>query len=115
MLATLREEYIRAALARGLAARSVLARHALPNALLPVFTMAALSLGHLLGGAVVVEWVFSWPGLGRLTIDAIAARDYPLVQGLIVLAGAVFGVVNVLADLALGWIDPRVALAERMV
>ena len=114
MLTTLQEEYIRAASARGVTSRSVLARHALPNALLPVFTMAALSLGHLLGGAVVVEWVFSWPGLGRLTIESIAARDYPLVQGIIVLAAAIFGVVNVLADLALGWIDPRVTLAQRV-
>ncbi|MFN2444344.1 MAG: ABC transporter permease [Vicinamibacterales bacterium] len=108
VLETLGEEYIRAALAKGLTHRAVLVRHALPNAVLPLLTMVAISLGHLLGGAVIVEWVFSWPGLGRLAVEAIYARDYPLVQGVMLFGGAVFGVVSLAADVMYCWVDPRV-------
>lgn len=108
VLASLRDEYVRAALAKGLAPARVLVHHALPNALLPLLTLVAISLGQLLGGAVIVEWVFSWPGMGRLTVDAIHARDYPLVQGVVVFSGAVFASTSLLVDLVSFRVDPRV-------
>jgi len=110
VMTALDEEYVRAAFARGLTPRAVLIRHALPNALMPLLTVSAISLSHLLGGAVIVEWVFSRPGLGRLAIDAIHARDYPLVQGVVLLGGAIFASINLIVDLAYFRIDPRVRL-----
>lgn len=113
VLETLGEEYIRAALAKGLTRRAVLVRHALPNAMLPLLTVVAISLGNLLGGAVIVEWVFAWPGLGRLAVEAVYARDYPLIQGVVLLGGFIFGMVSLAADLMYFWVDPRVRLLAR--
>ena len=90
--------------------RSVLVRHALLNMLIPVITVIGLQLGHLLGGAVIVETVFAWPGVGRLLVEAIGNRDYPLIQATILFITAGFVLINFLVDLSYGAIDPRVRL-----
>lgn len=113
VLDILGEDHVRTARAKGLSARRVLRGHVLRNGLIPLLTAAVISLGHLLGGSVIVEWIFSWPGLGKLTIDAIRSRDYPLVQGVILLAGVVFVALNFLTDVAYGWLDPRVRTGKR--
>lgn len=105
---TLAAEHVRTARAKGLPPAQVLWRHGVRNALLPVATLFGLQLGALLGGAVITETVFAWPGVGALTVDAINARDYPLLQGCVLLIATVYVIVNGLTDLAYGWIDPRV-------
>jgi peptide/nickel transport system permease protein len=110
MLDVLEEDYVRTARAKGLPPRSVLVRHALHNMLIPVITVIGLQLGHLLGGAVIVETVFAWPGVGRLLVEAIGNRDYPLVQATILFITAGFVLINLLVDLSYGIIDPRVRL-----
>lgn len=105
---TLAAEYVRTARAKGLPPGQVLWRHGVRNALLPVATVFGLQVGALLGGAVITETVFAWPGLGALTVEAIGARDYPLVQGCVLLIAGVYVLVNGLTELAYGWIDPRV-------
>lgn len=101
------EDFVRAARARGISERRVLWRHALRNAALPVLTVMGLQLGALLGGAVITEMVFGWPGLGQLTIEAIQRRDYPLVQGAVLVVAAVHVGINMLTDLLYGLCDPR--------
>jgi ABC-type dipeptide/oligopeptide/nickel transport system permease component len=110
LLDVMNEDYIRTAYAKGLAPRSVLARHALLNMLIPVVTVLGLQLGQLLGGAVIVELVFAWPGVGRLLVDAITNRDYPLVQAAILVITAGFILINLLVDLSYGYLDPRVRI-----
>ena len=110
LLETLGEDYVRTARAKGLAEHAVILRHALRNALLPVITVLGLQLGALLGGAIVTEMVFSWPGLGQLTIEAIHRRDYPVVQACVLLISVTYVGVNTLTDLAYAWLDPRVRL-----
>ena len=110
LLETLNEDYIRTARAKGLSEHRVIWRHALRNALLPVITLLGLQLGTLLGGAVITEVVFSWPGLGQLTIEAIQKRDYPVVQACVLLISLSYVVVNTLTDLVYGALDPRVRL-----
>lgn len=110
LLETLGEDYVRTARAKGLSERLVVWRHALRNALLPVITLLGLQLGVLLGGAVITEVVFSWPGLGQLTIESIQRRDYPVVQACVLLISLAYVVVNTLTDLVYGWLDPRVRL-----
>ncbi len=110
LLETLGEDYVRTARAKGLAEHAVILRHALCNALLPVITVLGLQLGALLGGAIVTEMVFSWPGLGQLTIEAIHRRDYPVVQACVLLISVTYVGVNTLTDLAYVWLDPRVRL-----
>jgi len=105
---TLAAEHVRTARAKGLPPAQVLWRHGVRNALLPVATVFGLQVGALLGGAVITETVFAWPGLGALTVEAIGARDYPLVQGCVLLIAGVYVLVNGLTELAYGWIDPRV-------
>ena len=105
----LAEEYIRSARARGLSERRVLWGHALPNAALPVLTVIGMQLGALLGGAVITEIVFGWPGLGQLTIEAIQRRDYPLVQGCVLVVATGYVAVNRLTDLLYAVCDPRTA------
>lgn len=112
LLETLGEDYIRTARAKGLSERLVIWRHALRNALLPVITLLGLQLGVLLGGAVITEVVFSWPGLGQLTIESIQRRDYPVVQACVLLISLTYVVVNTLTDLVYGWLDPRVRVAD---
>ena len=112
LLEVLGEDYIRTARAKGLDERRVLLAHALPNALLPVITVIGLQLGALLAGAVITETIFSWPGIGLLTIEAIQARDYPLVQGCVLFIALAYVLVNTLTDLLYGFIDPRIRLGE---
>lgn len=104
----LRLEYVTHARAKGLSERRVLARHVLPNAFAPTFTLVGLILGNLLGGAAVIETVFTLPGLGRLLVDAIYARDYPVVQGCLLFTAVLYVLVNLLVDLCYPLFDPRV-------
>jgi peptide/nickel transport system permease protein len=113
LLEVLHEDYVRTARAKGMPERTVILRHALRNALLPVVTVLGLQLGVLLGGAVVTEMVFSWPGLGELTIESIQRRDYPVVQACVLLISTTYVVVNTLTDVVYGWLDPRVRLGGR--
>ena len=108
LIEVLGQDYIRTARAKGLDRWQVLRRHALPNAMLPIITVVGLQFGYLIGGAVLTEHVFQWPGLGELVLDAVRSRDYPLVQGAILLIALGFFVVNLLVDLAYAWLDPRV-------
>ena len=107
MLEQLAQEYIRTARAKGLSELRVLYRHALPNALLPVLTVLGLQFGSLLAGALVTETIFSWPGIGRLTLSAIANRDYALIQGCLLTVGLTYILVNLLTDAAYTLADPR--------
>lgn len=108
LLETLSRDYVRAARARGLAEPAVVLGHALRNALLPVVTFAGLAFGRMLGGAAIVETVFAWPGLGRLVVEAAFDRDYPVVQGFVLLSGALFVTLNLSVDLLYRALDPRV-------
>jgi peptide/nickel transport system permease protein len=108
VLETMNEDYVTTARAKGMREALVLRRHIVPNALLPVVTLAGINLGFILSGAITVETVFSWPGLGALTYDAINANDYPLLQGLFLLFSAAVIFANMAADLLLGVLDPRI-------
>jgi peptide/nickel transport system permease protein len=108
LLEVLSEDFIRTARAKGLTEYHVLLRHALRNALLPVLTLLGLQLGSLLGGAVITETVFDWPGLGSLLILSIQRRDVPVVQGCILLISLLYVVVNALTDMVYAWVDPRI-------
>src|SRR3989442_518801 len=110
LLDALAEDYVRTARAKGLAESHVIRRHVLKNALIPVVTVLGLQLGTLIGGAVITEYVFALPGVGRLVVDAVFARDYPLVQGVILLIAVGFIASNLLVDVLYGWIDPRIRL-----
>jgi ABC-type dipeptide/oligopeptide/nickel transport system permease component len=112
LLESLSQEYIRAANARGLRQRSILFRHALKGAMIPVITMFGMSFGSLLGGSVVVETLFSWPGLGKMIVDAILKRDYPVIQGYILFTGTFVFVVNMLVDITYRFLDPRLRLEK---
>lgn len=96
--------------AKGLHERIVILRHAFRNALIPVATGAGMSFGHLLGGAVIVETVFAWPGLGKFVVDSILARDYSLIQGYVLFMGTIFVLINLGVDLLYVWLDPRIRL-----
>ncbi|WP_406055019.1 ABC transporter permease [Streptomyces sp. NBC_01077] len=104
----LAEDYVRTATAAGIAPRRLLWRHALPNALPPVVTLLGMQTGHLLGGAVLIEAIFAWPGLGQLAEQALVRRDYPVVQDLLLLLVTVFVLVQLLTDLVHAWLDPRI-------
>lgn len=108
MLDVLGEDYVRTARAKGLKERAVIVRHALRNALIPLVTVMGLQLGSLLGGAVIVEQVFAWPGVGRLAVTAISARDYPIIQAVVLLVSGVFVLVNLAVDLLYAFLDPRI-------
>jgi len=108
LLEVLHQDYARTARAKGLRFVRLVWRHAFPNALIPVVAVAALETGYLLGGAVITETVFAWPGIGNLTIQALAARDYMLVQGTVLLFAVVFAALNVLADVTYAVLDPRI-------
>ncbi len=110
LLEVLGDDYIRTARAKGLGEISVIVRHALPNAALPVVTVLGLQLGTLLGGAVITEMVFSWPGVGQLTVEAIQRRDYPVLQACVLVISLAYVVVNTATDLVYGWIDPRIRI-----
>jgi peptide/nickel transport system permease protein len=110
VLEVLGEDYVRTARAKGLSEGAVLWRHALRNAWLPVLTLLGLQLGGLLGGAVITETVFAWPGVGSLLVEAIQGRDYPVVQACVLLVSLAYVLVNTLTDLLYTWADPRVRL-----
>ena len=111
MLEELSSDYVRTARAKGLGTTAVLFRHAFRNALIPVITILGLQFGTLLAGTIVTETIFSWPGIGRLTVQAISARDYPLLQGCILVISISYVLVNLFTDLLYSFIDPRVRLA----
>lgn len=108
LLETLSEEYVRTARAKGLSRLQVIVRHALRNAMLPVVTLLGLQLGALLGGTVITETVFSWPGIGLLTIEAIQRRDYPVLQGCVLLISVAYVLINTFTDLVYSLLDPRI-------
>jgi peptide/nickel transport system permease protein len=108
IIETRSEDYITTARAKGLSDGRVLRAHAFPNALLPMVTLIAINLGYVIAGAITAEVVFSWPGLGTLTVSALSARDYPVLQGIFLLLAASVVVANLLADIAYGFLDPRV-------
>lgn len=108
MLDVLRQEYIFTARAKGLREAAVIGRHGLKNALIPVVTVVGLQFGTLLGGSVVIESVFAWPGMGRLLVDAIMTRDYPVIQAAVLLFATTFAVINLAVDLLYGYLDPRI-------
>lgn len=110
MVEVLRDDYIRTARAKGLRERSVLTGHALRNALLPSITLLGLNFGYLLAGAVIVETIFARPGIGRLIVEGIQNRDFPLVQGAILLTAVVYLLVNLITDISYGLVDPRVRI-----
>jgi peptide/nickel transport system permease protein len=108
MLEVVRQDYIRTARAKGLSERVVINRHALKNALIPIVTVIGLQFGSLLGGAVLTESIFSWPGVGRFMVDAIRAKDYPSVQGGVLMLALTFSIVNLAVDILYAYIDPRI-------
>ncbi|HNX72931.1 MAG TPA: ABC transporter permease [Spirochaetales bacterium] len=113
MLEVMQQDFIRTAEAKGLKKNIVIVRHALKNAILPVITVAGFNVGYLLGGAIVIEEVFALPGMGRLVLYAIYQRDYPLIQGIVLIIAMMFVVVNLLTDLLYAAIDPRIRLDQK--
>jgi peptide/nickel transport system permease protein len=111
MLDVLSRDYVRTARSKGLIERVVILRHGLKNALIPVITVSGLQIGYLLGGAVIVEQVFTLPGMGRLLLDSIYGRDYPVVQGTVLVIAFAFVVVNLFVDLLYAFLDPRISYA----
>lgn len=112
LLEVLNQDYVRTARAKGLAEKRVIWRHALPNSLIPVVTVFGLQLGDLLSGAIIIESIYAWPGVGRLTIQAIEWRDYALLQANVLFIVLAFLLVNLLTDLTYGWLDPRIRLDQ---
>jgi peptide/nickel transport system permease protein len=115
MLEVLRQDYITTARSKGQVERVVVYKHALKNALIPVVTVMGLQFGTLLGGAVLTETVFSWPGIGRLMVDSILARDYPVVQGAVLLLAVFFVMINLVVDVIYAFLDPRINFGSKEV
>ncbi len=111
MLDVLAADYLRTARAKGLAARRVIAGHALRNAWLPIVTQLGVELGTLLSGAIITETVFAWPGVGRLAVQAVFERDFPVVEAVVLLAAAIFVVLNLVVDMLYAVLDPRIRYA----
>lgn len=107
MLEVLGQDYVRTAWAKGLGPRAVITHHAFRTALMPVVTLLGIQMGQVLGGVVITETVFSWPGVGKLTVDAIFARDYPVVQGAVLMTATIFVLINLATDLIYALLDPR--------
>ena len=112
LLDVLGQDFIRVARAKGLQEKLVISRHALKNALLPVVTVFGMSFGHLLGGTVIVETIFAWPGVGKFCVDSIFNRDYPVIQGYVLLMALVFVLVNLMVDISYVFLDPRIRLGK---
>jgi peptide/nickel transport system permease protein len=108
LLEVLRQDYVRTARAKGLRDQTVLYRHALKNAFIPVLTVIGVQVGYLLGGAVIIESIFSLPGMGRFLLDSISNRDYSILQGGVLFIALIFSLVNLSVDLLYGWLDPRI-------
>ncbi|MBA3336213.1 MAG: ABC transporter permease, partial [Chloroflexia bacterium] len=111
MLEVIHQDYVTTARAKGLTSQTVLYRHALRNALIPMITVVGLQLPRILSGAVIIEQIFAWPGLGGLAYDAIGRRDYPVILGLTMLTGAAVMVVNIVVDFVYVLADPRVSVS----
>jgi ABC-type dipeptide/oligopeptide/nickel transport system permease component len=109
MLEVLNQDYVRTARSKGLAERVVIFRHALRNAAIPLVTVIGLQMGSLLGGSILTETVFAWPGIGRLTVDAVFGRDYPLIQGCVLVFAIGFVLINLVVDILYGVLDPRIS------
>ncbi len=112
MLEVLNQDYVRTARAKGLKERIVIGKHALKNALIPLVTVAGMQFGFLIGGTVIIETVFAWPGVGRLVVQAIFNRDYPLVQATVLVLAVLFVLVNLLVDLLYVYLDPQISYLE---
>jgi peptide/nickel transport system permease protein len=110
LLEVLREDYVRTAWAKGLPSRMVIVKHALRNSLIATVTVVGLQTARLLGGSTIVETVFSWPGVGRLLIEGIYSRDYPIVQGSVLIIAVTYVFINLFVDIAYKWVDPRIKL-----
>jgi peptide/nickel transport system permease protein/oligopeptide transport system permease protein len=108
LLETFNQDYVRTAHAKGVRRRTVILRHALKNALIPIITVMGLQFGALLGGAILTETTFAWPGMGRLLVNAIGSRDYPVVQGIVLTFALIFTAVNLAVDLLYAYVDPRI-------
>ncbi len=113
LLEVVRQDYIRMARAKGLSERVVIFKHALRNAMIPVITYVGMDLAFLMGGAVVTETVFAWPGLGRLAVQALRQKDIPVVLGTVLFTSALIVVANLLTDLSYAAVDPRVKLGDK--
>jgi ABC-type dipeptide/oligopeptide/nickel transport system permease component len=111
MLEVLRQDYIRTARAKGASWRQVIIGHALKNALIPVVTVVGIQIGQILEGALVTETIFSWPGVGKLAIDSIFGRDYPIIQGIVLTLAFSYMLANLAVDLAYAWLNPRISYA----
>jgi peptide/nickel transport system permease protein len=108
MLEVLNQQYISTARSKGISEWLVVIKHALRNALIPTITFIGIQFGTLLGGTVIIEQVFSWPGIGRLLIDAISQRDFPVIQGAVIILSFLMVLVNLLVDISYSFIDPRI-------
>jgi peptide/nickel transport system permease protein len=108
MLEVLRQDYIRTARAKGLSEKLVVSRHALKNALIPVVTVIGMQFGRVLEGAVIVETIFAWPGIGKLLVDSIYARDFAMIQGGVLFVAVIFVIVNLAVDISYTYLDPRI-------
>jgi peptide/nickel transport system permease protein len=115
LLEVFSQDYVRTARSKGLSGRSVVNKHAMKNALIPIMTVTGIQIGRLLGGAVIIEQIFALPGLGRYTFDAISTRDYPVMQGTVLVFTLVFILVNLLVDILYGVVDPRIKLTTARV
>jgi ABC-type dipeptide/oligopeptide/nickel transport system permease component len=111
VLETLNEDYVLAARAKGLAERTVVGKHTLKNSAIPIVTLAGLEIGQLLGGAVITETIFAWPGVGRLIVQALLNRDFPVVLAAVFVISVTYTLINLLVDVLYGWLDPRTRLA----
>ncbi|MDI6603609.1 MAG: ABC transporter permease [Thermoanaerobacteraceae bacterium] len=110
MLDVMKQDYIKVARAKGLLEKWVIGKHALKNALLPAVTLFGMSFGHLLGGAVIIETIFAWPGVGKFAVDSIFNRDYPVIQGYSLFMAVIFVLINLIVDISYFFIDPRIRL-----
>jgi peptide/nickel transport system permease protein len=115
MLDTLGQDYIRTARAKGIIEGKVIRKHALRNAFIPITTVIGLQLGSLLGGAVLTETVFSWPGIGAYTVQCILKSDFPVVQGVVMLIAIIFVLINLVVDIIYGYLDPRIKYSKKEV
>lgn len=113
ILEELNHDYVVGARARGLSETTILWKHVLPNAILPLITLLGMSIGWLLGGVAVIEMVFSWPGIGNMAVRAISMRDYPLIEGFVLWIAIVYMVINLLVDMSYSWLDPRLKKEAR--
>ena len=113
MLEVLSQDYIRTARAKGLDEKIVVYKHALKNAFIPVITIIGLQFGRLLEGAVIVETIFAWPGIGKLLVDAIFTRDFPLIQGCVLFIATIFVLVNLAVDISYTWLNPKIRYEKK--